>query len=133
VSLAISTSGHFVSSGSSATALVISNVTPSEDVQPGQPGGFPATYATARLTPIEFDMSGIPSGQLVTITAKFPNQQATYAVVDFDGNFLWPFDDGRSTIGALGVEPVHVSLLPRDGWPPGVTDIEVASFIKATE
>lgn len=132
MSLAITTSGHFVSALESAGAPVLSNFTPSEDVEPGQPGGFSTSYSIARVTPIEFDITGI-GGFGITIVVKLAGQLATFTALNFDGEWLWPFDDGNSSIGVLSSEPVHVVLLPRGGWPPGISDVEVASFTKATE
>jgi hypothetical protein len=133
VSVSISTQGHFISSLEGGGAPVLSNFSPSEDVEPGQPGGFPLDYTSARNVPFEFDITGLSAGQSITMYVRLPTQTATYMIMDFDGNFLWPFSDGASTIGDLGMEPVHVKLIPIGGWPPGDSDIEVASCTKATE
>ena len=133
MSLALNTSGHFVSSLDSGGAPVLSNITPAEETTPGAPGGFSSSFSIARVTPIEFDITGIPAGQGITIAVKLAGQMGTYHALDFDGEWLWPFDDGNSTIGDLGTEPVHVALLPRGGWPPGTNEVETASFTKATE
>lgn len=132
MSLQLVTSGHFVSQEGLGSAPVLSNITPHEDTVPGAPGGFSSAYSIARVTPISFDITGIPAGTSITMTAKLAGQQATYQVLNADGLFLWPFDDGNSTIGGPS-EPVHVVLLPRGGWPPGTSDIEVAASFAATE
>jgi hypothetical protein len=113
------------------SAPTISNLTPSE-LTPGTPGAFSATYSIARFTPIEFDLTDIASGAQISIVAKFANRNETYVVLHQDGSWRWPFD-AHSTIGVLSSEPVHVSILPRDGWPPVPFEFHVAAVAPAVE
>ena len=118
-------------------APTISNITPSGGVVPGAPGSFSVIYSAARFTPIEFDLTGIVPGAGITISAKFGHRDETYTILDTTeplsiDRWKWPFD-AYSTIGDLEVEPVHVSLLPRDGWPPVPFKIRVAAIKVAVE
>jgi hypothetical protein len=100
------------------TAPTITNMTPSPSVAPGEPGGFPADFHTARTTPIEFDVTDTTPGlALIILWCKFSNRTDTLVV--YDGvNLLWPFD--LSTIAPIS-DGYHFSILPRGGWPPDCT------------
>jgi hypothetical protein len=121
--------GYFGSASSGALAApVISNVTPALGADPGAAGAFSADYSTARNTPVEFDLTGIVPGAGITISIKLANRDETYTALAHDGTWLWPFDiQPANSIGDLSVEPVHVTLLPRDGWPPVPVSIQVAA------
>jgi len=112
-------------------SLAIANITPARAAA-GTPGAFSLDYSVARTTPIEFDLTGIDTGAQISITMKRADRDETYAILGLDGVWRWPFD-AHSTIGDLAVEPVHVSLLPRDGWPPVALDFQVAQARKAPD
>lgn len=108
----------------------ISNITPSEDIEPGEPGAFSASFKVARLTPIEFDLTNIPAGADITISVKYEDRNETYTALapGTGGVFTWPFDvQADNEIGLLSSEPVHVRMLPRGGWPPTVVSFVVAA------
>lgn len=119
--------------GGALTPPTISNITPNGAV-PGEPGAFTVIYSRARLTPITFDLTDIAAGSKITITVKFGNRSETYVALDADGQWRWPFDlEPNNSIGALGVEPVHVTLLPRGGWPSTSVTFQVAAVKAAIE
>lgn len=113
-------------------APTLSNFTPDMDLQPGEPGAFSANYSVARFTPVEFDITDIVAGAGITISIKFDHRDETYTILSHDGVWLWPFDT-ESSMGGLAAEPVHVVLLPRDGWPPVPWEIKVAAVKPAVE
>ncbi len=97
----------------SAVGPVISDITPSE---------FSANFHEARVTPYEFDLTGIATGCRVTISVKFELSNEMVVIIDQAGEWQWPFDvvgPDDNSIGTLTIEPVHVRLLPRGGWPRG--------------
>lgn len=118
------------------TPPTISNISPGGNLTPGQPGAFSATFSEAKITPLTFQLSGLPSGCTVGITIKFENQDQKLVVLDFAAGWCWPFDindPDNNNIGSLLTDPVAVQLLPRGGWPPGVFFFEVAALAKATD
>lgn len=135
MSIALATRGYLTppsSGGGSVSAPVLSNITPDVDEAPGQPGAFSSAFKLARLTPIEFDITNIAPGAQIAITVHYEDRNETYVALDVRGVWRWPFDvSGDNTIGDLTSEPVHVSMLPRGGWPPTVVSFEVAAA-KAT-
>jgi hypothetical protein len=87
------------------------------------------------VTPLTFQLTGIPTGCDISITVKFSNQDQKLVALDFTGQWCWPFDvegPDNNSIGPLTSEPVDVQLLPRGGWPPGTFFFEVAAVAKAT-
>ncbi len=95
----------------------IANMTPTPGVAPGDPGGFPATYGAARLTPIEFDLVDVDPGLATFIVwCQFAIDDEALIVHDgvaFRGRFA-----ARSEITAIA-DGWHLSVLPENGWPPG--------------
>lgn len=133
--LGLATRGYLGGGGGSVTAPTIDNVTPAEELEPGEPGAFSLSFKTARLTPIEFDISDIPDGADVTISVKYADRNETYTalVAGTGGVFTWPFDvQADNAIGAIASEPVHVKMLPRGGWPNTRVAFTVAASKKAT-
>lgn len=120
------------SSGGSAAAAgapTLSNITPDPLESPGDPGAFSVDFRVARRTPISFDVDG-NGGAQIAINMSFADRNEVYVVLDFDGSFRWPFDvPSDNTIGDLDAEPVHVTLMPRGGWPPTVVRMQVATSI----
>lgn len=100
-----------------ANPPTIANMTPSPGVEPGAAGGFPADYASAKYTPIEFDLVDVDPGLATFIVwCQFPLEGDVLLVHDgvaFRGTFA-----ARSTIEAI-VDGWHLSVLPASGWPPG--------------
>jgi hypothetical protein len=100
--------------GGALAAPIVSNLTPAT---------FPSSYSIARFTKVEFDLTNIVPGAGITLAIKFAHRDETYTILDTTDpdpakRWKWPFDSSDNTIGDLTAEPVHVSLLPRDGWPP---------------
>lgn len=121
--------------GGAISAPVISNITPAEETEAGEPGAFSATFKIARLTPIEFDITSIPTGADITISVQYDDRNEMYTALPSgtDGAFTWPFDvQEDNEIGLISSEPVHVRMLPRGGWPPARIRIVVAAARKAT-
>lgn len=95
----------------------IENMTPTPGVAPGEPGGFPADYATAKFTPIEFDLVDVAPGLATfVIWCQFPLEDD--AIVVHDGVSFRGQWSARSTIEAIA-NGYHLSVLPSSGWPPG--------------
>lgn len=135
MSIGLATRGY-IAQGAGGGALgtpIISNVTPEINAVPGSSGAFSATFRTARVTPIEFDITNIPSGARITISVHYENRNETLVALDFDSSvvdadWVWPFDvEPDNSIGDLLAEPVHVTMLPRGGWPPTTITIKVAA------
>jgi hypothetical protein len=129
----LSTEGLVVASG--GNNLVVSNITPADGVQPGAAGGFSADFSTARRTPLQFDITGIPSGAQIMILCKFSDRDETYVALDADGNWQWPFDvvgPDDNQIGSLTSEPVAVQILPRGGFRSGGFSLTVVSAFEAS-
>lgn len=136
MSTGLATDGMYSGGGNGiSTPPTVSNITPNIAAVPGTPGAFSAVFSVARVTPIEFDLTGIPNGCQILITMKYEHQLETYTILDFDGAFQWPFDvvgPSDNQIGVLSAEPVHVHLLPRGGWPAGVLTLKVAAGARAS-
>jgi hypothetical protein len=100
------------------TDPVISNMTPTPGVDPGDPGGFPASYAEAKWTPIEFDLTDVTPGLATfTVWCQFPGDDDVILVHD-GANYRGRFA-ARSEINAIA-NGYHLSVLPSSGWIPGV-------------
>jgi len=118
--------------GGGIQAPTVSNLTPSENVEAGAVGGFSAIFSVARLTPIEFDIEDISFGGEITISVRYENRNESYVARNAEGVWVWPFDiEPDNSIGDLESEPVHVTLLPRGGWPPTRIGLMVAVAKKA--
>lgn len=133
---ALSTRGYVADASAilGAGAPTISNVTPSEELEPGEPGAFSLSFRAARLTPIEFDIENIPTNADITISVKYDDRNETYSALlpGALGVFTWPFDvQADNEIGPLLSEPVHVRMLPRGGWPNTRVRFTVAASKKA--
>lgn len=118
-------------------APVISNIYPAEDIDPGGSNSFSVDYSEARYTPIEFDLTNLAPGADVMISIKFENRDETYTALDTSEanpafRWKWPFD-ASSSISNLAEEPIHVVILPRDGWPPTPFTMTVGAIRRAVE
>jgi hypothetical protein len=110
-----------------STTLAAVNFVPSESVTPGSAGGFSMSFKTARITPIEFDLTGVDPTKAVMITVAYANRNEAYTAREADNVMRWPFDvEPDNSIGDLSSEPVHVTMLPRGGWPPCDVEIKVS-------
>jgi hypothetical protein len=65
--------GHWLGGGGGGLLdpPLISNITPADEIEPGEPGAFSVDYSTARYTPIEFDVTNVAPGAGLTIWVKF--------------------------------------------------------------
>lgn len=108
---------------------VLSNITPAPlPAQPGDAGAFSVDFRVARLTPIEFDVTQVASGANIAIIVLFGDRNESYTALDADGVWRWPWDVAAdNVIGAVSLEPVHVRMLPRGGWPPTIVRFQVAN------
>jgi hypothetical protein len=117
VTVGLVTRGLIGGSATDATPPVISNLTPSSGVEPGAPGGFSASYAVAKFTPIEFDLTDTAPGiGTFEVWCQFPDTDDVLLVHDgtnYRGRFA-----ARSTIEAI-TNGYHLAVLPASGWPPG--------------
>lgn len=115
--------------------LEISNITPIDgEITPGEPGAFSASFRTARLTPITFDVSNIPDGYELTIAVKYENRNETYVARDAEGSWQWPFDvEANNTMADVVSNDSSVSMLPRGGWPPTRVEFKVSASIMAVQ
>ncbi len=129
MSVGLATRGYIGGGGGGGTAAAptLSNFSPDISATPGDPGAFSASFRIARLTPIEFDIGGL-EGNDVTISVAFADRNERYVALDVDGVWSWPFDvEPDNSIGDITVDPAHVTLLPRGGWPPCALEIKVAA------
>lgn len=133
MTLALATRGYLGSSGAGgATAPVISNITPTIEIEPGEPGAFSATFRTARLTPITFHLAELVDGVPITIAVKYENRNETYVARDVTGAWVWPFDvQANNTMSDIVDGEADVSMMPRGGWPPTVVEFKVAAAAMA--
>lgn len=117
----------------SIEAPVIDNISPIDgEVTPGVQGAFSATFRTARLTPITFDLSNVSDIISISITVRYMDRNETYVARDAEGTFVWPFDvQADNTMTPLVAGETSVSMLPRGGWPPAVVEIKVAASLMA--
>lgn len=97
---------------------VVTAVSPTPGVNPGDPGGFSAVYDFATRTPVVLDVIDTAPGlRLVLLTARFNDTLETLVV--HDGIvFRYPFDTTGSTRTAIP-SGYRYTVLRRDGWPPG--------------
>jgi hypothetical protein len=117
------------------TDPVISNVTPTPGVAPGEPGGFPLDPYEASQTPIECDVTDASPGlRLVAMWGQIglrDSGESTPTYVVHNGlRFVWPFDSDaseRTTISG----GYHYVILPRGGWPPGSVSLTVEAVDQA--
>jgi hypothetical protein len=117
VTASLVTRGMIGGSSSDSTDPVISNMTPTPGVAPGDPGGFSADYATAKWTPIEFDLTDVMPGLATfSIWCELPGEDDVLLVHD-GANFRGRWA-ARSSIVAIA-NGYHLSVLPSRGWPPG--------------
>lgn len=98
---------------------------------------FTVDFPTASMTPISFDLIHIPqvTNVKISVQVKMQARDETLIALDFDQTWRWPFDilgPNNNSIGPLTPEPVHVTLLPRAGWPPGAVEVKIAAAFKAT-
>lgn len=108
---------------------VLSSITPAPlPAQPGDAGAFSVDFRVARLTPIEFDVTQVASGANIAIIVLFGDRNESYTALDADGVWRWPWDVAAdNVIGVTTLEPVHVRMLPRGGWPPTIVRFQVAN------
>ena len=94
----------------------ILNVTPEPETQPGEPGGFPASYTLAHATPIEFDITDEEPGlALVVVSCTISTIPGTFTVYR-DGEFTEGFESSTVTPIADGF---HFAIVRDAGWPAG--------------
>ena len=119
--------GYFMSqlgatAGGDESPPVISNMTPTPETPPGDPGGFPGDWAAARSTPLEFDLvDEAPGLRMVTLHVRFvlpgDEDEPTFTVYR-DGEFQEGFASSEVTAIPGGL---HFVIRCDDGWPPGAT------------
>lgn len=113
--------------GGDANAPTITIVSPTPGVPPGQPGGFPADWETARDTPIVVEIADAAPGlAYACVVARFPG--APHEIVVYRrGAFRAGFAT-RSWSESLG-NTLRLHCLP-DGWWPvaGPEELEDITF-----
>ncbi len=113
-------------------APIISNITPTNDIEYGLPGAFSATFRTARLTPITFHLSSITLGAEITIAVRYGDRNEAYVARNVEGVWCWPFDlTTNNTMSAIVGGECDVSMMPRGGWPNARVEFLVAAAKKA--
>lgn len=100
------------------TAPVISGITPAAG------GNLAADYATARITPVQFDVTDIDPGlAAIMVTIKYVG--VTDTVVVYDGtNFLGAFVNSNTTKTVIS-DGFRFVLLPNGGWPRSIEQLFV--------
>jgi hypothetical protein len=96
---------------------VIGNVAPLPDLAPGSPGAFPSSYGTARMTPIELDVTDIEPGlALVVLSCTITGVPGT-ATVYRDDEFCEGYAVASTATPIAG--GLHFEIVRDDGWPAG--------------
>jgi hypothetical protein len=115
--------------GSSAppdtTAPVITIVSPTPGANPGDPGGFPADWLSARNTPIVLQITDLAPGlQYVALVATLPGgvEEVVYRRGAFRGHYL-----AFSTVTSIA-NGLQFSVRHDQGWPPGSVTFAVDSL-----
>jgi hypothetical protein len=97
------------------TPPTITVISPTPGVAPGQPGGFPADWATARTTPIIVQITDVtPGNRYQAVVCRLPgvvDELVVYRRGAFRGQFL---GSSGETVIANGKQ---LSILPSTGWP----------------
>lgn len=97
------------------TPPVIAVVSPTPGAAPGSPGGFPANWQLARVTPIVVRITDLaPGNQYQALVCRFPgiaDELVVYRRGAFRGQFA-----GTSSEVAI-VNGKELSILPQTGWP----------------
>lgn len=104
-----------------STAPVIANITPAPS------GPLAATYAAARATLVEFDVTDLSPGlSAVLVSVQLEGEDEVYLA--FDGTrFSGQFDD-LSTVAAIA-NGFHFAIIPNLGWYKSIA----AMFIYAVD
>jgi hypothetical protein len=93
----------------------ITIVSPTPDVTPGDAGGFPSDWETARMTPIIARITDAAPGNLYQcVVARWPwstDEIVVYRRGQFRGQFV-----ALSTATIVGSN-LDLSILPAGGWP----------------
>ncbi len=97
--------------GGDTTAPTITIVSPTPGVAPGAPGGFPANYAAAKVTPVVLTVSDDQALGVIVLTCKI---DGVWHVV-YDGTWIAPF------YGSADVDGLEVTftIYRTGGWPAG--------------
>ncbi len=97
------------------TPPTITIVSPTPDVDPGDPGGFSLDWQTARFTPIVLDIQdATPGNRYQCLVARYPgalDEITVYRRGAFRGSFV-----GLSTSSAVS-HGIRLTILPINGWP----------------
>lgn len=107
--------------------VTITIVSPTDDVAPGSPGGFPTDPEEARWTPIVLE---ITEADYEIVTATYPNMTGELAVYlddDFRPGFAL-----RSSQEAI-TDGVRLTILPDGGWPGTSALHDVTLFVDGVE
>lgn len=113
--------GYDGGSSPDTTPPTISAVSPTPSVAPGEAGGFPANFATAKLTPIVIDVTDTDPG--VTFLAITDGDgRVAFRATNFQGDYILESSQADITAG------VRLTILPVDGWPPA-DDPSEAGFV----
>lgn len=103
---------------------VVTVVSPTPGVAPGDPGGFPADAAAAAATPIVIDITdATPGAQLVLVSAHFIGsdvEEVVYRRGAFRGNYI------AGSSQTLITDGWRLSCKRNGGWPgPPVFSVDV--------
>lgn len=101
--------------GSDVTPPTITVVSPTPGVEPGQPGGFPADYDTAKDTPIVLEVTDLAPG--VAYVALLALTGGSEEVVYRRDAFRGLYATGSSLEVIAGGFRFTVRRV--GGWPPG--------------
>ncbi len=97
------------------TPPTITIISPTPDVDPGDPGGFSDDWQTARFTPIVLEIKDVtPGNRYQCLVARYPGAEdeiVVYRRGAFRGSFY-----GLSTSSAVA-HGIRLSILPINGWP----------------
>lgn len=101
---------------SSFAAPTITVISPTPGVAPGQPGGFAASWATARVTPIVIEVDGA-SLALACVVARYPSDDGELERVVYRRGRLRPGFELGSAAQQVTATKLRLTILPDRGWP----------------
>lgn len=121
----LSTKGLISAGGGDLIAPVITIISPTPDTPPGEPGGFPSDFGTAKDIPIVLRVTDVsPGNQYICIVAIFEDD--TQEIVFRRGAFHNAYVTySTSTDITDGLE---LSVRRVGGWPSGLNRFTVGTI-----
>lgn len=97
-----------------AAAPAITVVSPTPGVAPGQPGGLPADWSSARFTPVVLDIDG-DGLAFACVVARYPDDNAERVV--YRRGLIRAGFTAESDVEQVTATKLRLTVLPDEGWP----------------